>query len=62
MRDGTIDFRHFEQDSSFSLRFVVNTCNITLTFPVNGSYNSELEQFIKNIIDNIYCSFCFGKC
>ena len=62
MRAGTIDFRHFEQDSSPGVRVVVNTCNITLTFPVNGRYNSEPEQFLKNIIDDIYCSPCFGKC
>ena len=53
MRAGTIDFRHFEQDSTRGVRVVVNTCNITLTFPVNGRYNSEPEQFLKNIIDDI---------
>ena len=61
MRAGTIDFRHFEQDSSPGVRVVVNTCNITLTFPVNGRYNSEPEQCLKNI-DDIRCSPCFGKC
>ena len=61
MRAGTIDFRHFEQDSSPGVRVVVNTCNITLTFPVNGRYNSEPEQCLKNI-DDIHCSPCFGKC
>ena len=59
---GTIGFRYFEQDSSPGVRVVVNTCNITLTFPVNGRYNSEPEQFLRNIIDDIYCSPCFGKC
>ena len=43
MRVGTIDFRHFEQNSSLVVRVVVNTYNITLTFPVNGRYNSEQE-------------------
>ena len=62
MRAGIIDFRHFEQDSSPGVRVVVNTCNITLTFPVNGRYNLEPEQFLRNIIDDIYCSPCFGKC
>ena len=61
MRAGTIDFRHFEQDSSPGVRVVGNTCNITMTFPVNGRYNSEPQQFLKNI-DDIYCSPCFGKC
>ena len=62
MRDGTIDFRHFKQDYSPRVRVVVNTCNIALTFPVNGRYNSESEQFLKNIIDDICYSSCFGKC
>ena len=62
MRVGTIDLRNFEQDSSPGVRVVVNTCNITFTFPVNGRYNSEPEQFLRNIIDDIYCSPCFGKC
>ena len=62
MLAGTIDFRHFEEDSSRGVRVVVNTYNITLTFPVNGRYISEPEQFLKNIIDDIYCSSCFGKC
>ena len=48
MRAGTMNFRHFEWD--------------TLTFPVNDRYNSEPEQFLKNIVDDIYCSPCFGKC
>ena len=43
MQAGTIDFRHFEQDLSPGVRVAVNTCNITLTFAVNGRYNSELE-------------------
>ena len=43
MRAGTIDFRHFEQDYSPGVRVVVNTWNITLTFPVNDRYNSEPE-------------------
>ena len=43
MRVGTIDFRHFEQDSPPGVRVAVNTCNITLTFPVNDRYNSEPE-------------------
>ena len=60
MGAGTIDFRHFEQDSSPRVRVVVDTGNITLTFPVNGRYNSEPEQFLKNI-DDIYCSPRFGK-
>ena len=59
---GTINFRHFEQDSSPRVRVVVNTCNITLTVPVNGRYNSEPEQLLKNIVDDIYCSPCFGQC
>ena len=50
MRTGTIDFRHFEQNSSPGVRVVVNTCNITLTFPVNGRYNSEPEQFLKTLL------------
>ena len=58
---GTIAFRHFEQDSSPGVRVAVDTWNITLTFPVNGRYNSEPEQFLKNI-DDIYCSPRFGKC
>ena len=58
MRAGTINFRHFENDSSPGVRVVGNTCNITLTFPLNGRYNSEPEQFLKNIIDDIYCSLC----
>ena len=53
MRAGIINFRHFEQDSSPGVRVVVNTCNITLTFSVNGRYNSESEQFLKNIIEDI---------
>ena len=53
MQAGTINFRHFEQDSSPGIRVVVNTCNITLTFSVNGCYNSEPEQFLKNIIGDI---------
>ena len=61
MRDGTINFRHFKQDYSPGVR-VVNSCNITLTFPENGRYNSEPEQFLKNIVDDIYCSSYFGKC
>ena len=61
MRARTVDFRHFEQNSSPEIRVVANTCNITLTFPVNGRYNSEPEQFLKNI-DDIYCSPRFGKC
>ena len=44
MRAGTIDFRGFEQDCSVGVRVVVNTCNTTLTFPVNGRYNSEPEH------------------
>ena len=60
MRAGTIDFRHFEQDSSPGVRVVGNTCNITMTFPLNGRYNSEPQQFLKNI-DDIYCSPCFWK-
>ena len=62
MRDGTIHFRQFKQDYSAGVRVVVNTCNINLTFPVNGRYNSEPEQVLKNIIDGIYSSPCFGKC
>ena len=62
MRDGTINFRHFKQDYSPGVRAVVNSCNITLTFPLNGRYNSEPEQFLKNIIDDISCSSCFEKC
>ena len=62
MQTGAINFWHFEQDSSPGVRVVMNTCNITLTFPVKARYNSEPEQFLKNIIDNIYCSPCFGKC
>ena len=62
MRARTIDFQHFEQDSSPTARVVVNTCNITLTFPVSGCYSSEPDQFLKNIIDCIYCLPCFGKC
>ena len=62
MRAGTISFRHFEQDSSPGVRVVVNTCNTTLTFTVNSRYNWEPEQFFKKIIDDIYCSRCFGKC
>ena len=62
MRARTIDYRHFEHDSSPGVRVVVNTCNITLTFPVNGCYNSEPEQFLKNIIDDIYFSPYFGEC
>ena len=62
MRDGTIGFRHFKQDYSPGVRVVVNACNITLTFPVNCRYNSEPGQFLKNIIDEIYYSSCFGKC
>ena len=54
MRVGTIDFRHFRQDYLPGVRVVVNTCNITLTFSVNGRYNSEPEQFLKNIINDIY--------
>ena len=54
MRVGIIDFRHFEQDPSLGVKVVVNTCNMTLTFQVNGCYNSEPEQFLKNI-DDIYC-------
>ena len=61
MRAGRIDFRHFEQDSSPGIRVIMNTCNITLTFPVNGHYNSEPEQFLKSIIDGIYWSPCFEK-
>ena len=61
MGAGTIAFRHFEQDSSPGVRVAVDTWNITLTFPVNGRYNSEPEQFLKNI-DDIYCSPRFGKC
>ena len=41
IRGGTIDFRHFEQDSSPGVKVAVNNCNITLTFPVNGRYNLE---------------------
>ena len=41
---------------------VVNTCNITSTFPANGYYNWQPEQFLKNIIDDIYCSPIFRKC
>ena len=52
MRAGTIIFRHFEQNSSPGVRVVLNTCNITLTFPANGRYNTEPEQFLKNIFDN----------
>ena len=55
MRDGTIDFRHFKQDYLPGVRVAVNTCNITLTFPVNSRYNSEPEQFLKNI-DDIHCT------
>ena len=55
LRDGTIDFRHFKQDYLPGVRVALNTCNITLTFPVNGRYNSEPEQFLKNI-DDIYCT------
>ena len=62
MQARTIDSRHFEQDSSPGVRVVVNICNITLTFPVNARYNSEPEQFLKNTIDDINCSPCFGKC
>ena len=62
MRDGTIDFRQFKQDYSPGVRVVVNTCNRNLTFPVNSRYNSEPEQVLKNIIDGIYSSPCFGKC
>ena len=62
MRAGTIEFRHFEQDSSPGVRVAVNTCNITLTFRVNGSYISEPEHSLRNIIDEIHCSPCFGKC
>ena len=62
MQGGTIDFRHFEQDSSPGVRVVVNTCNIALIFPVNSRYNSKPQQLLKNIIDDIYCSPCFGKC
>ena len=62
MRAGTIDFRYFEQGSSPGVRGVVNTCNTTITFPVNARYNLEPEQFFKNIIDDIYFSLCFGKC
>ena len=59
---GAIDIRHFEQDSSPGVRVIVDTCSITLTFPGSGRYNSETEQFLKNIIDDIYCSPRFGKC
>ena len=62
MGTGTIVFRHFEQDSQPGRRVAVDTCNITLTFPVNGRYNSEPKQFLKNIVDDIYCSLRFGKC
>ena len=62
MRVKTIDFRQFEQDSSPGVRVAVNIGNINLTFSVNGRYNSKPEQFLKNIIDEIYCSSCFGKC
>ena len=41
IRGGTIDLQHFEQDSSPGVKVVVNNCNITLTFPVNGRYNLE---------------------
>ena len=41
MRTGTIDIRHFEQDSSPAVRVVVSTCNITLTFPVNGQGRNQ---------------------
>ena len=43
MRVGTIDFRHFKQDSSPAVRVFVSTCNITLTFPVNGQGWSQHE-------------------
>ena len=60
MRVGTINFQYFEQDSSPGVRVVVNTCKITLTFPVNGLYNSKPEQFLKNI-DNIKLFQLFWK-
>ena len=50
----TIDFQHFEQDSSPGVRVAVNTCNLTLTFPVNGRYNLVPEQFLKNIIYDMW--------
>ena len=62
MGAGIIVFRHFEQDSSPGVRVVVDTCNITLTFPVNGRYNSKPEQLLKNIIVDIYSWPRFGKC
>ena len=50
MQAGIIDFRHFEQDSLPGVKVVVNTCNIILTFR-DGGYNSEPQQFLKNIDD-----------
>ena len=57
---GTINFQYFELDSSPGVRVVVNTCKITLTFPVNGLYNSKPEQLLKNI-DNIKLFQLFWK-
>ena len=62
MGAGKIDHRHFEQYSPTEVTVVVNNCNIALTFPVKGHYDSEPEQILKNIIGDIYCSPCFGKC
>ena len=62
MPSKTIDFRHFEQDFSPRVKVVVNTCNITLTFSVNGRYSLQPEQYLKNAVDVIYCPHCFGKC
>ena len=61
---GTIEFLHFtsnEKKLHSGMRVMVNTCNITLTFPVNDRYAFDPSVFVNNLIDDIYCAPGFGK-
>lgn len=61
-RKGGIEFLHLDPgDKRYNMRVLVNTCNLTLTFPVTKRYTCQPAEFNNNIIDDIYCSHGFGK-
>lgn len=59
---GKIKFHHLDSnDHCKGMRVVANTCDLTLTFPVNERYINQPQTFINNFIEDIYSSPGFGK-